>query len=90
MAKIFKYQIHLPETEIEIPDNSAPLCVQMQNGQPHVWIIHHDLEAPKKTIKFTVIGTGHEFKPQGAYLGTFQVYEGSLIFHVFYEANLKQ
>ena len=85
MSVIYKYPLHLPETVIEISYNFVPLCVQVQNGKPHVWFLHPDLDAPKEKIKFQVIGTGQEFTPLSSYLGTFQIYEGALIFHVFYE-----
>ena len=52
MPIIYKYELHLPETELEIPMFSEPLTVQMQNGNPHVWILHPAPNEPKEKVKY--------------------------------------
>lgn len=84
MKTIFKYALANAATvggALSVPDGAKPLCVQMQNNIPCLWMLV-DSERPHVMRRFAVYGTGHEL-PQnpGEYVGTFQ--DGWLVFHVF-------
>lgn len=80
---IWKYPLHIEDLNvIRIPGKGKVLCVQMQRGEPCIWVAV-DPGAALIERKFRVIGTGHPIRDVGAgnYIDTFQV--GSLVFHVF-------
>lgn len=83
--KIWKYQIPIRDLfEIEMPEDSETLCVQMQKETPCIWVrVSGD---KKKNVKkeFAIVGTGQYFNDDDYfYVGTFQQYEGGLIWHLF-------
>lgn len=81
---IHKYKLEITDVQhIEIPSHSEILCVQNQNGWPHVWVkCDPEFEPSKRTIY--IHGTGHEvINPSAKYIGTFQLQDGALVFHVF-------
>jgi len=69
--------------KIEMPKNAKVLTVQPQKDNACMWFLC-DPNAPTETREFAVYGTNHiideRFKK---YVGTFQLYEGGLVFHVF-------
>jgi hypothetical protein len=82
---IFKYEIPIEDDcELMLPKNAKILSFQIQNDKPVIWAIvdvHRELE----TRKFMLRGTGHtvdETKIK-SYLGTIQLLQGSLVFHLF-------
>jgi hypothetical protein len=80
---IWKYPFEVTDNvSISMPGGAQILTVQAQNDTPCVWALV-DPEAPKQTHHFRVYGTGHPIDEPGQYLGTFQLYGGSLVFHVF-------
>jgi hypothetical protein len=57
----------------------------MQHGEPQLWML---VDPSKEVVAyhFRVAGTGHpiEIAPERlSYVGTFQIDNGSLVFHVF-------
>jgi hypothetical protein len=69
--------------EIGMPRGAQALAVQTQHGQPQLWALV-DTEAPYETRQFRIAGTGHPIDESvGAYVGTFQLHGGALVFHVF-------
>ncbi len=86
MKTIHKYQLAMADEQLlQLPMDSKPLCVQMQNGMPHVWVMI-DMNQPMYGIyKFYTHGTGHNFNHNANYLDTYQMDGGGLIFHVFWE-----
>jgi len=86
---IWKFKL-LPEpdvNEFELPRGAQVLTVQVQRGEPHMWVLC-DPEVPKSLRKFMVVGTGHVFDLPAhrlgcPYIGTFQLEGGALVFHVF-------
>lgn len=82
---IYKYQIPVTdEFRLPLPAQAKVLTVQTQYGAPCMWV---QLDTHADTIQrvFHVYGTGHPIDPNEAltYLGTFQLSEGRLVFHVF-------
>jgi hypothetical protein len=84
--KIFKYPLPIDdEIEISMPDGSEILTVQPQKGTPCIWAIV-DTDAPLTTRRLCLRGTGRTFKGnEGKYIGTQQIDNGALVFHLFEE-----
>lgn len=88
MKTIWKYKIlPIDVQDIEIPIGSALLSVQVQNDEPCLWALIYDTNAEKETIRIRTIGTGHQIDDTDFdvkdFLGTFQLNDGALVFHVF-------
>jgi hypothetical protein len=71
-------------TKLQLPVGAQVLTVQMQYDEPQLWVLV-DPQAPKEERRFQLVGTGHEFEPQGAlkYINTIQVQGGLFVFHLF-------
>ena len=86
MKAIWKYELKITDLqEIEIPEESHLLSVQVQNGIPCLWVLVYDTESEKQKVKLRTIGTGNEivdydFEATG-FLGTYQL--GNFVGHVF-------
>lgn len=85
MKTIFKYPIKAEDFQtISMPDGAEVLAVQVQKETPCIWAMV-DIKAPYRDRVFRVIGTGQpcdDFN-NGKYMGTFQMINGSLVFHLF-------
>jgi len=87
MLAIFKYPIPIKDhSTLELPKDARILTVQIQRGTPQLWALV-DSETEKETRYFRLSGTGH---PLGEdylriinYIGTFQMENGALVFHLF-------
>lgn len=82
---IWKYQLEVTDQqEINIPDEAELLTVQIQNGVPCLWakVNPKNLSTTKQILTF---GTGNPFTGGLGllYVGTYQLHEGKLVFHVF-------
>ena len=86
MRRVFKYPLEV--TDRQIIDTFAgwkPLSVQVQGEQVCLWAEVND-EATTACYRVFVHGTGHALHPGAeVFVGTFQLMEGGLIFHVFAE-----
>jgi len=69
---------------VEMPDGAKLLSVQTQSCNPCLCALV-DPKAPKVTRWFRLAGTGHEITADDArnYVGTFQLYDGGFLGHVF-------
>lgn len=86
---IWKFQIgELADVvEIDMPKGAQILTIQMQHGNPCIWAVVDPLE---KSVRrgIAIHGTGHNINTAKkyiaeGYIGTFQLDNGSLIFHAF-------
>lgn len=78
---IYKYMI-TPILDLELPKDAKILAVQIQRGEPQMWVLH-DPFAEKTTRKFVAVGTGAYFESDNLnYIGTFQLPTG-LVYHLF-------
>lgn len=69
------------EIEVDMPDVSIPLNVQLQSTDICLWAMV-DPKGPKVKKRFFIVGTGHPFNPADKlYIGTVQ--KGSFVWHVF-------
>lgn len=86
MHTIFKYPVQMSEDfAVEAPEGAEWLSVQVQGAQVCMWA-RVDPSRPAKVYRFGVHGTGHDmpgFTAHAPYIGTFQLAEGALVFHLF-------
>lgn len=87
---IWKFELETrDDQEIKMPIGAQVLTVQMQFGTPCLWALV-DPNKEKETRTFEVVGTGHEIDyslTTRGYIGTYQLAQGQLIFHVFERFN---
>lgn len=89
MTTIWKYSLDLTdEQQLKIPKGSQILAVQVQRGDLVLWAIV-DTEAPMEERGIVIVGTGHPFPNVGIarHIGTVQMMDGALIWHVFEKAR---
>jgi len=90
MHTIYKFPV--PENStfvLKLPARARFLDVQVQRGKPQAWFLL-DPEAETVRRRFVVCGTGHQVPEQEmlTYLGTFQLFDGELVLHLFeYDAE---
>jgi hypothetical protein len=73
-------------TGVAMPAGAIILCVQWNDGGPQLWATV-DPDAPKRTRRLRVYGTGRELASSpGNYVGTFQ--DGPFVWHVFDEGEV--
>jgi hypothetical protein len=86
MKSIWKYELPVEDiVKVEMQADAEILCVQSQQGTPCIWAVV-DPKTTKCTRTFRIIGTGHPVSDDLSkmkYIGTFQMRDGFLIFHLF-------
>lgn len=98
MRTIYKYLLETTDLQsIRIPRllgakdfTSQFLCIDTQNGCPCLWCLV-DTSEQEREVFFRVVGTGNpmpEILDNGDYLGTYQLFNGAFIGHVFLEKEL--
>lgn len=85
MEVIFKYKLQTTdEQEIEMPLGADVLTVQVLNDEPYVYAkVNTNYTSIK--YRFRIFGTGHQIEDEfsGKYIGTYQIFNGSGVFHLF-------
>jgi hypothetical protein len=82
---IYKYPIKVyDEQAIRMPQSAELLSVQCQAGWPCVWAMV-DTDEPMVLRDFGLVATGEpcERIRAGKHVGTFQMRDGTLVFHLF-------
>lgn len=92
MRTIWKYRVPLTDRFAhDIPRGFTFLDVQTNYGLPMVWALV-DTDQPKVRVDFALVGTGNPYPDQDEgefwHLGTFQLHDGELVFHLFYRDPL--
>ena len=87
MLTIFKYPVPAEDHfTLEMPKGAKILTVQAQRGNPQLWAMV-DSETKKEKRYFRLAGTGHplgdDYLKIINYIGTFQMGNGVLVFHLF-------
>ncbi len=83
MKTIFKYPLCMIDDQlVSMPAGAEILTVQMQSDVPCLWA-RVDPNMPKVGRVIHINGTGHNLSHEGAYIGTFQMAHGALVFHAF-------
>jgi len=90
MKTIWKYELGINDNQIiEMPADAQILTVQIQHGKPCMWCLIDAIYELKKR-KIRIAGTGHTIIGfAGVYIGTYQLYDGDLVFHVFDQGYIK-
>lgn len=85
MRRVFKYTIPVQnEIEVMMPEQALVLSCQVQHNQPQIWAVVDD-ESPEIPHHFHMVGTGHPANHlEGAFIDTFQLNNGQLVFHLFH------
>lgn len=85
--QIWKYRVDIGNFTLDIPRDARILTVQTQREQPCIWVLVDTSAKIKETRFFSLYGTGHpvisEKDEKLEYIGTFQLADGSLVFHLF-------
>lgn len=84
---IWKFPIEVTDSqEILMPGGTQILHVGVQRGIPCLWALVRLPEDANKVVREIVtIGTGHPIDDASRlkYIGTYQLMEGGLVFHIF-------
>jgi hypothetical protein len=87
MKTIYKYPFEIKDDfVIEMTEDAEILTVQTQKELPCIWVIvNNNPDLLQITHKFKLFGTGHPMPNnfKGNYVGTFQMYNGNLVYHLF-------
>jgi hypothetical protein len=91
MPSIWKYQLEITDNpSIVMPVDAKILTVQVQDKLPCLWVMIPDNHEETETRHFRLAGTGHlinEASDKLSYIGTFQLQNDTLVFHVFEVIN---
>jgi len=84
MKTIWKFKFEINDNfELSMPKNAEILTIQIQNNIPCIWAII-DSDQLSEIRYFELYGTGHLLKEsKKKYIGSFRMYNDSLIFHLF-------
>jgi len=84
---IWKFELEITDKQfIRMPKGAELLSVQTQSESPCLWAFVNPNGATEERC-FEVFGTGHpihcDIGIDRKYIGTFQIRDGALVFHVF-------
>jgi hypothetical protein len=84
---IWKFELKITDNQtIVMPVNSEILTVQAQNEIPYIWALVDPTETRENRF-IEMFGTGrdvhYDMGVSRNYLGTYQLHDSSLVFHVF-------
>jgi len=85
MTTIYKYAVPVQDMfHLDLPRGAQCLHVDMQRGEPQLWALVEPAN-PRVRRQFTLVGTGHPAPTpdEAEYVGTFQMTNGLLVFHLF-------
>lgn len=82
---IWKYELVVADTQnIEMSPDAKLLCVQVQRDAPKLWALVDETREGKELRTIAIYGTGNPIPSNpGEYIDTFQLFDGSLVFHAF-------
>ena len=86
MKRVYKYPIEIQDVvKIMMPKDAKVLTVQVQNGTPCIWAAVDPCQMYLECRFFRIAGTGHAIEDDviDNYVGTIQMYDGRLVFHIF-------
>ena len=86
MKRVYKYPLEVnDEVSVNMPKGARVLSVQVQNGRPCLWAAVDPCETSQEERRFRIAGTGHPIEDDvvDGFIGTIQMYDGRLVFHVF-------
>jgi hypothetical protein len=82
--KIWKYELRIIDTQkIKMPSGAKPLTVQWQFDKLCIWMLVDENNVTEDRV-IAIYDTGHPLPfTVGNYVGTFQLQDSGLVFHVF-------
>jgi hypothetical protein len=84
MNAVWKFELDTDDySKIDLPVGAKPLTVQDQKGHVQMWCLVDPNETVYETRTFRLAGTGHPISENVEYIGTFQLYSGSFVGHLF-------
>ena len=87
MKTVLKYKLQVTDVQtLSIPCGAEFLSVQAQRDQPCLWVKVDPQEEVLAQVTFLTVGTGEELDLDTArFIGTYQLYNGTVVAHVFVE-----
>lgn len=89
MKRIYKYHVRIDDVQtIDLPQGAQVLSVQVQDGIPYIWACVNP-SAKSEPRQFRLYGTGHPIEEDCLlkFIGTFQIFGGRLVYHLFEEVE---
>lgn len=84
MKTVWKYTLdEKDDITINLPLGAEILSVQEQHGEPQMWVLVDPNEVVIEQRVFRLAGTGHPIKKSVKFIGTFQLFGGSFVGHLF-------
>jgi hypothetical protein len=84
MKTVWKFEIHTDDyVNINLPKGAKPLSIQQQGDSVQLWCLVDPNETVYETRTFRLAGTGHPITDDVEYIGTFQLFGGSFVGHLF-------
>jgi hypothetical protein len=87
MMTTWKFPLDTTDVQtVSMPKGAKVLSVQMQFDRITAWALVDNAELVSQPVRFHVIGTGYplpDYTDAWQFIGTVQMLDGSLIFHVF-------
>jgi hypothetical protein len=85
MSTVWKYELYIDDYIIvSLPRGAKPLTVQSQKEKVYLWCLVNPHENNLEERIFRLAGTGHPIVDNNLfYIGTFQLYDGSFVGHLF-------
>ena len=90
MARILKHEIPAAsEFTLPIHEYSKLLKLAVVNEKTYIWTLE-DESNPQRGVKFRMVMTGEEINldPYMVYIGTFILYNGSFVGHLFVDTSV--
>lgn len=82
-TSVWKFEIQVDdEFTLAMPVGAEPLYVAVQDGKPYLWVLVEP-SAEREQRTFYVHGTGHPTTPGAEYIGSFMLYGGRFVGHLF-------
>lgn len=83
---VWKYDVPVTDNFVlQLPVGARCLHAGTQGGYPRLWVMV-DTDADLEDTAFVLVGSGHpihEAPERLAHIGTFQLHDGALVFHLF-------
>ena len=86
MKRVYKYLLEVNDkVSVYMPKGARVLSVQVQNGRPCLWAAVDTNELTLEERWFRIVGTGHPIHDDvvDRFIGTIQMCEGSIVYHIF-------
>ena len=89
MQVIYKYQLQVADTQkLKLPVGFKILSLQVQDGVPCIWVLLDARSDEYYDCIITTLGAGKNYTyDMGSHIGTYQLHNGALVFHVFNRIN---